>query len=1593
MKHVLGLFVFVMLAAALFANTIIPAQNAKETQVVIQPADETGKLVKISVLAFEPAASAVGTTSGDKVKEWYTACQGSADGVMACMQKAAAAENANLRDYQFTFTSIKDAQIVVEYFNPQGDQYRGQWSTVLPCSNLQASAEGVANIPSKDAQGAMTPYTYYYAQCDLSSVVTRTSGDGSATTYLRARYVPKPADPYAASEATYDYTGASVTFNEQFNQMINDIITGMSQGGGGVLGVGGLPCMGVFMILGLLLASLYFTGKSPVTLLDITTPKLPTPKGVAASGQVLAPFGYTEMKRTTTDKMKAAATALSKTRDELMKGLGGRTDVSGAMAGLYAQKGDSADRLAKTSGRTEGLAVSSAFIAGAAATGRKGADLQKLAKLPYHWGDAEHKEAAAIIAALEAMGGRHALMAMTLKDYLFSMRTFQSLEVLTGHGGVGARSAMHYRLSNFMGKMYGANRYNSLSSVVMAGTDSAIRSTRMLGRMSKAMVTEMPHLARATTKTTMQMIGGKSAIAALEARGKTSPTAAWLAKEVQKHPSQVIIGSMFPITEKMAHLYKSLRDEAVRDEMRYVLRQLYKKYGVKFDISEQEMVNMGHLDVDILKRSNLKASAELAKAEAEIRKILTNTNMGVQERLSALTALAESHGAQIDHQMLAFSQRLQAIEASPHGEDRKMVSLQQLLEEQSSIKMAVKSGGKVSDDAFICHVGGDSLRHTQIWETMVLRTMIWDAENGFLRGGLEHELKSARLNTANRMTTLDPSSAPEMLPEHMRDMAQLKKVAARNREDLISLFSDEGRKAYEKYANGKAIQSASISEIVKFMYGGELTRTGKIDKETGKMVWRGSDLELGLNNRYTMVDVKRHWLSELNSRDNIAIAHWTEARFTKSYVPAFKASIEAELNRTPGSANWTIEQRTAAAKKLWISDQLVQDMEQRFNSQFGHNTYGTTRETSRFYAGIMAGFLGKAMDDKGLESNHPDRMFLDHMDLSNAKHLSKLNELLETHNEAYRKVISKGMTYDDIAGAKRAVIKTNEGGMCYYHKGMMLSDMDRVMAGQAAMKDKNGIFRPFIPEDVRIQFHGNNILEEQYRKITSSKDSKDPKQWGDFLESAKNWSKNDDEKKKVFAAVLWNYSTTTFDYSHFWKESGVSIEAKRQVAPVAPSALRQFGYEGTKASDYIKPFRDIAMHGGDYISKVALLAGGELHRTSFDITPLSSTMRAHSLRLADKIRSGEALKGMTEEERVAYRAVANQQGAFHQVWDYAIDRNPWLASSSFGTHQAWASYFQFGPAATFKVKDNLRAYMGKAEYASFMASSGFAMDFAGKVMKPYINMMRGMQMSMQGYASSKDSTQDSLRQYNYTEPRVREAMQSLNPFSARWSSGKTGDRIAKLNMMGGSLEAHQLAGPDYQAGLSVAPSDIYLNRKGIYSPARIGEANPQERAYSYRMELLPDAAMAEYAMRSKEAALIYDKEIQKASMDNTVRRTVSAEALAIRRDQELRGFGMMANPLWGWANPLMFAWHAPVPFMPSWLTPKEQVAKWKTRSIQGGGGSFGDSIQHLGERLGRGVSNAMQPHKISMVVYCPKCGMSNYRGSHCKNPSCKQAQY
>jgi hypothetical protein len=159
------------------------------------------------------------------------------------------------------------------------------------------------------------------------------------------------------------------------------------------------------------------------------------------------------------------------------------------------------------------------------------------------------------------------------------------------------------------------------------------------------------------------------------------------------------------------------------------------------------------------------------------------------------------------------------------------------------------------------------------------------------------------------------------------------------------------------------------------------------------------------------------------------------------------------------------------------------------------------------------------------------------------------------------------------------------------------------------------------------------------------------------------------------------------------------------------------------------------------------------------------------------------------------------------------------------------------------------------------------------------------------------------------------------------------------------------------------------------------------------METYADPAMAEYAYRTKEALYINNTKIREQALNNIVRRTVSAEELAIKRRQELASYGILTNPLFGWATPLGFLYHIPFPVFPQSLTPRDILARQLERARGGQSQGVLGSIQEMGRGAYEGTVRLLQPHMVAKITYCAYCKTSNYRGTECKNPRCNGRKY
>jgi hypothetical protein len=869
------------------------------------------------------------------------------------------------------------------------------------------------------------------------------------------------------------------------------------------------------------------------------------------------------------------------------------------------------------------------------------------------------------------------------------------------------------------------------------------------------------------------------------------------------------------------------------------------------------------------------------------------------------------------------------------------------------------------------------------------------------------------LEVENRVRTLKSAGSLEYFPEYMRDKGVAAQKDAKIRDMLAHEITDEGERIMGILRPGKNRHNATIEDFDTVLTGNDWLlhsqgiKKGKdgihIDKKTGETVVWEADKAVKPEKTWWRANMDGQWHVGTDTRDLGQIAPAVQGQWDRSHFRPHIAGIEATVDRMAGARTWTPEKREFVTKKLFVKDYMSRELHNTFNDRYAMNAYaGTMHESARHQIYAVAGLLSKALRENGFEERHKDMRFLQNFDVNNSEHLARLKDMFGVrYKQEFKDVMKKGVTFDDIAKSPHPWVMTWEGTYVPYHKGMPVSDNDRVLGGFVALRDNKGVVRRYDPDTVQVKLPDG--LLKTFNQIAHEED---PNKWHGFMKKAVEWKdKNgyDYDREKIFGALVSRYRNTTLDYQGYAKDSAVTIVARKEATPLAPTVLREFGVEAPGTMKTLQPLRDFFHIAGNYLSRTAHDGAGDRYIASYDISPKAQAVKMSSMNLSMQIFKtdfNELLKGASNEyERkqlaAAYGSVALAHGRWDNVWQVTNDRNPQRMSTSHGAQQSWSADFQRGPADNMPLRANLRGYMDRTEYTNFMAMHGWAAKIAAPMMRPYQRIIAGTQRSMQGYVSSWDfNVADAMRPYgNFTQPRLLETLRFANPGSFSWGRGWAGRMLTKMNYFPeGSAEKAQLTGYEHAKGLTqrYSNSGVSVIFKGADGTARNLRANPGQSYTDTRAYEQMAGTMAEYLMLKAGPMSGYyrnDQTIRRAALTDTTRRTVAAEQLAIRREQEMAQDGLLSNNTLGtWVNPLFFAYHMGVPGYPQALSPKVLLNKAVNRWRRGySEGNIRDTVNDYTRRAANAMNRAIRPWKGSLHRYCRRCQTPGYTTTMCKS--------
>lgn len=636
---------------------------------------------------------------------------------------------------------------------------------------------------SVDSSGRLTP-----TQVPIAGCYPATADDsGSASCF-----VPNDVFENACVKIFVSYSGNQTIGGSSDSVTVcdsgSDAFAAMGAGLASAVDPANPLCMAAILISGLLLASMFFSGRSPLSLLDITTPLLPKPKSISYSG-ISYGVGYVRMAREYDNIKRLSDKHLSLRSDELKKEL--------ARRGMSGRELDAILALAKGNPGMGYLALR-ALREGRIKTF---AEARKIAALkPVPGNDQDLKAAGALINSMQK--GRQ-------KD--------QDLEAIS----IG--------ISAVLGKKNLGLITGNVPKPVVTIRDKLLDSKKSPFRYL------LPERIRDQIKVGIgsAFFGGRSALAVAKQVYVAMPAKA-LGIKLQDEEKKARAREFYlmDIRGRIQALYNAQVAEAKANVAMYLVRRILESRGVKLSLSEKEIMQLG--EIDILRRMNIKNNAKLSEIDRKICDILSKST-DIEKKILELKALARSEGVKFDEQGInLFISKLRSIDS--------MGSFREKLQELHEYLRDHHSRNPIGSDNFYAWVGRESLRvslsgqtvRDDTWTFLYLRSYLEQNEAG-KKAQAEDVAKLLWLRIVNETWGLLPSNT-KGLPADKREMMSQAETYLR------SLLTNEGKEALKGLKSVFELlynPAGGKEEFGKLFYGGELARELGPNPSHWKMDVRG----------------------------------------------------------------------------------------------------------------------------------------------------------------------------------------------------------------------------------------------------------------------------------------------------------------------------------------------------------------------------------------------------------------------------------------------------------------------------------------------------------------------------------------------------------------------------------------------------------------------------------------------------------------------------------------------------------------------------------------------------------------------------------
>ncbi len=1427
------------------------------------------------------------------------------------------------------FSSIENAKIYILY----QDKVTGERKPVEECNPIITDKVEYVN-----KNGENIPFYYGICQIDRSYIEGKCTQffakyEGKDAFYPSSTYLPLVICDNEGIPIFDKYTGEATKI---LTNLANDPEKNSI-------------CFISAILFGLLIASMYASGANPLSLLDISSPKLPSPKSFAASGSVLSPMSYGRMGKGIDEAKKSfdnffkeynrqsafLGNSAYSSAPEYLKALynrinSGRYDQnlknkisnllsSGVSAGTIGELRDILNEMKKRGGLDHSIASM--------------AELRILGE--------EQTKYMAIFGG-GADRGRSIARNIQTSKLISSPLNLIGKVPFAGHF-VKSSVGNFFASAQFMKRI----TRSVVSSTAVSTTDVLDKFTRGKAGEIRQSIGENAIKAKNQINKEIQLRESGGIKGNLLRKIKAEALGMIESIALSSDGKYIDVGRIGNMPDFLKKQYEYFMEGALLDIDSYTLKKLFSKYINSEGIGQLELENLKTADFFLKLKSLIDALPKDKQAEIislEQRLILKLNQVqrmdGESEieyklrRSEALISFAKGEGVILDNSLIKEFNLLNNLHHNSDPIEQKFIFLTDHLNNTTANAPTSAEFSYATYREHLLYGDSEHTASTDMWNRMLFKSFLENIAKGFAENShnagdslLFNSMKLNYARTVNEMFGLDASV--------YQKNAKLQQIVGSAREYLHELLLPEGQKV--KGGLNGALYNSPISG-----YGfGDWRESGPL-----KNWWK--------------VDAKWFWLtnqdpgtSEERTVFSTVRGMFEKADYDPHYVDMERLAKRFGIYANPSDSEQVKRELREQKRGVYELGFLFERIKTHLNED-SMNAYGPSgRQVTDYYKTILAESIRRYV-----EHFAPDEI---RNHFKNQLNSLSSKEIIDSVKKGYLKDIIHLMTHGDENGnhkyfgqnltfnsyQKGVWARTNEGYMVAVNEEVPLSSMDIILNGTVAYRDLQGTLRKFDPE----KFEKLELRKELIHAGEEGKNILTAINHGQYspelLDNAKGLVNTGKISAGAYTAIAYNYAKQTHD----WSPINTSIRDANGQPLIKLMSTDDYL---SQKSGVLGSFGRFFKSAGYAVERNFLNVFGSNARALDAVNDISALYRSRYHSLSADILGGHLSQSITNPSDMSlykslesnYKDVAQKLFKYQTAWDFTIDRHPTGSSTAQGRMFWMESFYHLGPKMPFNIESHSPYYSNPEKGGMFFQNIFVKMQRWAMVAP--VSMYRGFKVGTEGTPTTYDFSGSPMERWTFKQPSLLEGMRSLlNPLYSgiNWRApfgaiaktpsyflhhapvmqhitkgienkldekgytsplntyeSKVNNWVSKTNL--GDPFQKGLLGRADSSGYATQPSKelFALARENSSYWAVTANANPAQDYYDSRRTLRPDVSASShlvYTSTSPAGTLnsFYsgDEQLKNQAASNLVKRTVSPLLHVIEREGEYAMYGSFSG--------------------------------------------------------------------------------------------------